>query len=208
MTNGRQLTAEASKEERNASAIAAGLEQIEEETLRKRIAHGYNDVVCVICERRHNFDEGAAESCRQKSTEQAVRMLQRPVLSPNSRSIRLLHLSDLHFEADTSIQARLQPLVADIRDGLGFEELDYLVVSGDFTSKGRTAERCVCVPGNHDTVDVPDAYTRRMSSHRLPAGEWVQEGRVFLARDPEKYPLRFKSFSDGFFHKFLLERLR
>jgi hypothetical protein len=31
----------------------------------------------------------------------------------------------------------------------------------------------------------------------------VQQGDIFLVRIAEKYPLRFKSFSDGFYHKFL-----
>ena len=58
--------------------------------------------------------------------------------------------------------------------GLGFKELDYLVISGDFTEKGcvegfekayefvsgltqafeLSAERCIFVPGNHDVRDM------------------------------------------------------
>jgi hypothetical protein len=45
--------------------------------------------------------------------------------------IRILHLSDLHFNEDDDPLARLQPLLRDIRDrdgGLGFEHLDYLIL--------------------------------------------------------------------------------
>ena len=53
--------------------------------------------------------------------------------------IRLLHLSDLHFTADTSPKTHLVPLLEDLRRGecLGFENVDYLVVSGDMTDRGR-----------------------------------------------------------------------
>ncbi len=66
-----------------------------------------------------------------------------------------------------------------------------------------SAERCIFVPGNHDVVDRLDAYTRRKDSTCLEEGEWFQEGKLVMARDAETYPLRFKPFSDGFYHKFL-----
>jgi hypothetical protein len=107
--------------------------------------------------------------------------------------------------------------------GLGFKELDYLVISGDFTDRGSTdgfekayefvsgltqefglsAERCVFVPGNHDVVDLQEAYEWRTKADGLKDGEWVKKDDIILARNAAKYPLRFKPFSDGFFHKFL-----
>lgn len=89
-------------------------------------------------------------------------------------SIRVLHLSDLHFSADiTDIFPLLQPLLADIQDQeeeLGFDELDYLVISGDMSDRANVdgfqiaceftqelrqrlnvpQNNCICVPGNHD----------------------------------------------------------
>lgn len=221
--------------------------QFAEETLRQRIARGEKDVVCPICETRHSLTEGAAEArerdsrisrhtwalrtriekLREKVTKQAVQLLETVAgEKPATGPIRLLHLSDLHFTAATPVSARLQWLLDDIkqdRDGLGFKDLDYLVISGDFTDRGSaegfdrayefvsgltqefglSAERGVFVPGNHDVIDPVDAYARRRDSVGLKEGEWVQEGRIILARDPLKYPLRFKPFSDSFFHKFL-----
>jgi hypothetical protein len=96
--------------------------------------------------------------------------------------------------------------------GLGFKELDYLVISGDFTDRGfaegferayefvsgltrefgLSAERCVFVPGNHDLKDMRDAFETRCGA----------DGQTVKVRS-DKYPLRFKPFSDGFYHKFL-----
>ncbi len=220
--------------------------KFEEETLRKRIARGDKDVPCPVCEKRHNLAEGAAETRqrspeiarqtwalkteieerRQKSTERAVEVIETTAeLKPANAPVRLLHLSDLHFTAATPVAARLQWLMDDLKQdgGLGFKELDYLVISGDFTDKGSvegfekayefvsgltrdfglSAERCIFVPGNHDVRDLREAYEWRENSKGLRDDEWVKQGDVVLARNPEKYPLRFKAFSDGFFHKFL-----
>jgi Calcineurin-like phosphoesterase len=203
-------------------------------------------VRCPVCETRHNLAEATAESRqrnpeiarqtwalktemekrRQKSTEGALEVIEKSTEAKSGTGpIRLLHLSDLHFTADTPINARLQWLLDDLKQdsGLGFKELDYLVISGDFTDKGGTegfekaydfvsgltrefglsAERCIFVPGNHDVVDRLDAYARRKDAAGLKLGEWFQEGPLVMARDPDKYPLRFKPFSDGFYHKFL-----
>ena len=219
--------------------------KFEEETLRQRIARGEKDVLCPLCETRHNLAEGAAESRqrnpaiakqtwtlktaiekrRQKSTEGVLEVIEKSEAKSATGPIRLLHLSDLHFTADTPVRARLQWLLDDLKQdsGLGFKELDYLVISGDFTDKGGTegfekayefvsgltrdfalsAERCIFVPGNHDVVDRLDAYARRKDASGLKPGEWFQEGPLVMARDPGKYSLRFKPFSDGFYHKFL-----
>lgn len=100
------------------------------------------------------------------------------------RPIRVLHLSDLHFRSATSYKSQLQPLCDDLRHGeswgaaAAIDDLDYLVVSGDFTDKGASegfelaycflsgltkefglsAERCVFVPGNHDVKETSDAF--------------------------------------------------
>jgi hypothetical protein len=139
--------------------------------------------------------------------------------------VRLLHLSDLHFTEYTLVEAQLQALIDDIRlgDGLKFDKLDYVVISGDFTNKGEiaglekahrflsgltnefglAAEHCILVPGNHDVVDTLDAYTRRKNTAGLRDGEWIQQGSIILAPDAEKYPLRLQPFSDELFNKFL-----
>lgn len=217
-----------------------------EETLRQRIARGDKDVPCPVCETRHSLTEGAAESrvydpklnqhtwalrtqiekVREEITKHAVQLLDavastNPVITP----IRLLHLSDLHFTATTPVTARLQWLLDDLKQdaGLCFKELDYLVISGDFTHKGcvegfekayefvsgltqefgLSAERCIFVPGNHDVWDLREAYEWRETHDGLEDGDWIKQGDVILARNAAKYPLRLKPFSDLFFHKFV-----
>jgi small GTP-binding protein len=220
----------------------------DEETLHIRISEGSRDVICPRCEVRHPLTEGAAtarqtdpgimerawalktkiEKRRKASAVEAVKVLeQSATTAAPSGPIYLLHLSDLHFTADTPVHARLQWLLDDLRLGggwgrFGIERLDYLVVSGDFTDKGGaagfekayefvsalasefglSAERCVFVPGNHDVTRVREAYEWREKSEGLKGGEWVQQGEIVLARNAEKYPLRLKPFSDALFHKF------
>ena len=84
----------------------------------------------------------------------------------------------------------------------GFEKA-YEFVSGLTEAFGLSAERCIFVPGNHDVVNLLDAYERRKSSDGLKADEWVKEGNIILGRNPERYPMRLKAFSDSFHHKFV-----
>ncbi|HLK60522.1 MAG TPA: TIR domain-containing protein [Chthonomonadaceae bacterium] len=166
------------------------------------------------------------EKRRQETTEQAVKVIEKAAEIKRAEGpIRLLHLSDLHFTANIQVSARLQWLLDDLKQksGLGIKKLDYLVISGDFTDRGGTAgferayefvsgltgefglsaERCIFVPGNHDVMDIREAYDWRDKADGLKEGEWVRQGDIILARNAEKYPLRFKPFSDGFYHKFL-----
>lgn len=218
----------------------------DEETLRMCIAAGDKEVLCPRCKCSHSLTEGAAQSrerdskitqhtwalrteiekLRGKITTQVVQALGKAEeTDPATGPFRLLHLSDLHFTKDSPVSARLQWLLDDLKleGGLGFKELDYLVISGDFTDKGNkegfekayefvsgltqefglSAERCIFVPGNHDVCDLREAYDWRDKSDGLKGGEWVKQGDVILARNEEKYPLRLKAFSDTFYHKFL-----
>ena len=221
--------------------------KFEEETIRQRIARGDKDVPCPVCETRHNLVEGAGESRhrdpeiekktwalkteiekrRHSTTEQAVAVIERVAEAQRPTGpIRLLHLSDLHFTAATPVAARLQWLLDDLKqkNGLAIDQLDYLVISGDFTDKGRvegfekayefvsgltkefalSAERCIFVPGNHDVKDLQEAYDWQPKSGGMkPDDKTVVQGDIVLLQNPEKYPLRLKSFSDGFYHKFL-----
>ena len=222
----------------------------DDETLRMAMADGDRQVICPRCKSHHPLHEGAKEvrarnpdslenlwgirtrmeRARKAATREAVQLIERSKApASGQRPIRLLHLSDLHFTADTPIFRRLQWLLDDVKrdkqdGGLGFAELDYLVVSGDFTEKANakgfekayeflselsrafalSAERCILVPGNHDVAEPEDAYRLRRDSSGLTEGEWVKKDDVILARDPAKYPQRFKPFSDGLYHKFLL----
>jgi len=220
----------------------------DEETLRLRIAEGFKDVMCPRCEERHGLAEDAAtirqsdvrikertwalktqiEERRKVSAVEAVKAMEHSALATNlSGPIRMLHLSDLHFTSETSVKAQLQWLLDDLRQGEGWggtkvRRVDYLVISGDFTDRGKaagfekayefisaltsefrlSAERCIFVPGNHDVTHSRRDYEWRESTDGLRNGDWVQQGDVVLARNDEFYPLRFKPFSDAFFHKF------
>jgi len=141
--------------------------------------------------------------------------------------IRVLHLSDLHFSADTQPKVRLQALLADLQDpqdGFGGELLDYLVISGDITNRASSeeferahefierllertrlsAERCILIPGNHDLSweDLPYQWkpARSVNTPQLATGHYVRQGDGYLVRDPEKYPKRFQNFRK-FYHQ-------
>jgi small GTP-binding protein len=217
--------------------------QFDEETLRMTLAEGDRTVLCPRCKHEHPLHEGAAEvrkrtpnnlwalktriqDARKEAAREVVRLVGTTATAKTeNRPIRVLHLSDLHFTADTPVSARVQWLIDDLKAdaGLGFKELDYLVVSGDFTDKASgqgfekayeflsmlaktfalSAQKCILVPGNHDVAEPMDAYARHRDSAGLREGEWVKQGSWIVARDPEKYPQRFKPFSDDLFHKFV-----
>jgi WD40 repeat protein/GTPase SAR1 family protein/predicted MPP superfamily phosphohydrolase len=182
-----------------------------------------------------------------KGIRQAVEQLLRPSAAPKPTSepeataaprfitkqlqhppTRILHLSDLHFGANDDPIVRLQPLVSDLRDrreGLGIENLDYLVISGDLTNRGAyeefervhdflsdlikemklTAERTIIVPGNHDLSWDEDVYEwmqeRKVDLSKRPPDSYVREGKGYLVRDDALYPTRFKNFA-RFHHQF------
>lgn len=148
-----------------------------------------------------------------------------PIIEP--APIRILHLSDLHFARDDDPVIKVQPLIRDLEDGedgLGFEDLDYLVVSGDLTTRASAEEfgqvysfiselirsfelsaaRCVIVPGNHDlnwdTVVYEWKQKRKVDLNTLKSGSYVEQGDGFLIRDEEKYQARFENFSK-FYHE-------
>jgi predicted phosphodiesterase len=141
----------------------------------------------------------------------------------------ILHLSDLHFDKDDDPLARLQPLLRDIRDrdgGLGFDNLDYLILSGDLTNHGSAEEfdgvyrfvselikrfelsagRCVIVPGNHDQSWEMEVYDwhpkRRVVLNTLKPGSFVAQGDGYLIRDESAYPRRFENFG-RFYHELI-----
>ena len=122
--------------------------------------------------------------------------------------------------------------MADLQDkdgGLGFDSLDYLLVSGDLSTRalpeefekayelvhgvikhfGLTAERCIIVPGNHDLNWDEPVYNwklrRQVDLEELEEGSYVEQGNVILIRDPERYPLRFRNFNEKFY-KFLTQQ--
>lgn len=219
-----------------------------EETIRMRIAKGESDIGCPECDRRTKISEGA-KRIRERDPELAQRTWAlrteiekrkkriaetvRQVFATQDKEqiadepLQVLHLGDLHFAPHTDPQAVLQPLVADLHDragGLGFEQLDYLVISGDVTNRATpeefevarqfvsgliaefelTAERCIIVPGNHDLSWDEKVYhweqERRVRTQALKEGHYHKEGNLYLIRNEKLYPYRFKNFSQHFYH--------
>lgn len=146
--------------------------------------------------------------------------------------LRILHLSDLHIQADADVEELLQPLVADLRDskdGMGLRALDFLVISGDLTNRAHpdefgqarrfvsalmerfhlTEQRCIVVPGNHDlSWYVKDVYglvpRREVKLEQLKPGHYVVvKDTLVLVRNEDLYPLRFRNFSKFFYEPLL-----
>jgi 3',5'-cyclic AMP phosphodiesterase CpdA len=220
--------------------------------VRDRIQDGHADVLCPRCETRLPISAGAKKAREsnpalgaelialkqvidQRKLEdisdikRAVTPAARPVAGTpvQPEPIRILHLSDLHLGPGDDPMARLQPLLRDLRDkdgGLGFDRVDYLVVSGDLTNKASseefeqvyaflsvlidrlkiTAARCIIVPGNHDLSWEHEVYDwrpkRKVDVRALKAGNYVAQGDGFLVRDEARYHTRFANFGK-FYHE-------
>jgi hypothetical protein len=116
-------------------------------------------------------------------------------------------------------------LADDIRkgEGLGFERLEYLVISGDMTDRGNrvglqkackfvklliqefglSVDRCIFVPGNHDVQDRDASYTRWENKGGEKPEYCIQREGMCLVPDEKRYPQRLKLFSEAFFKKLL-----
>lgn len=219
-----------------------------EESIRRRISDCNTDIGCPECDFRTIISEGAIKAReidpelerktwalkteirekKDKIVEDVKGTFKKSDVSQTSLgSLWLLHLSDLHFGFETDPVSQFRPIVSDLsnlKESLGFEKLDYLVVSGDITKHAKaeefenamqfisdlikrfdlTAERCIIVPGNHDLdwdEDVYDWKNRRLiDKASLKIGLWVEQGDGYLIRNEEKYPRRFRSFSENFYH--------
>jgi small GTP-binding protein len=227
-----------------------GLE-FQDRSVKKRIRDGHLDIQCPECETRNQVTESAKKvrnanpdvqkqlsairSDLEEKSKEEIQEVKR-VIAREARQeadlqpIRILHLSDLHFGMDDKEpDIRLQALAADLKDseeGLGFERLDYLVVSGDITERATSvefdhaytflsklikefeisAERCVIVPGNHDLSWETDVYQfkakRSVPAKELHPGHFVEEKTGYLMRNNEHYPKRFENFQ-RFYHQLL-----
>ena len=225
-----------------------------EEVIRMRIADESHDIGCPTCDRRVEISKGVQqaresdpdldkktwalrtviEKKKKEIVQEAKKVFaQRDVRKQGTDRLRILHISDLHMTDDVNPIAMLQPLIADLRDrtegngeeiGWGFEQLDYLVVSGDLTNRALpqefenarvfisgliehfqlTAERCIIVPGNHDLSWDEPVYKwsgrRPKDVEKLAQGTYVEQPKILGLRDNNHYRLRFKNFSEYFYH--------
>ena len=208
---------------------------ISESVIEENIVRGESDVICPVCRTTTSIAEGV-DRIRERSPETDAKMValrktiddklaediksaKRAVageirMAKTDDPIRILHLSDLHFTGKTNPDTKLRLLLQDIRqqdeEYAAIDSVEYLVISGDMTDKGKDAgfekarqfveallgelglstHRCIFVPGNHNVQDRADAYEERES----------EDGSTIKVRHPENFPKRFLRFSDGFFH--------
>lgn len=179
-----------------------------------------------ISESKRELDPPSSEaSAPEQEQRQRQEQEQRPI--QKQPPIRILHLSDLHFKAEHDPIVRLQPLLRDLRDpqgGLGFDSIDYLVISGDLTQRASpeeferaheflstligelslSAARVVITPGNHDLSWDAQVYDwtgkRSAGIGSRAAGSYVQQGDGFLIRNDGRYPARWTNF-ERFYHQ-------
>lgn len=117
-----------------------------------------------------------------------VRSILRTEIVPGSYSsleenpIRILHLSDLHFNGRTSWKSKLVDLKADIQKSFR-GKIDYVLITGDFTDKINpkgmkkavefvvrlledfelTSSQLLFIPGNHDIDDAKVSFSSRFN---------------------------------------------
>lgn len=137
--------------------------------------------------------------------------------------IRILHLSDLHLKANVEVNNLVQPLFVDLEDktdGIGIDEVHYLVITGDLTNCASKEEfqkaeqfckaikerfripsqKILIVPGNHDLDWDENVYEinlkRRVDLSKLESGKFIEDNKSVIIRKDNEYPNRFKNFSN------------
>ncbi len=133
-----------------------------------------------------------------------------------SHSVSILHLSDLHFGADTHVKKELTYL----KQGVKVNEIDYIVLSGDLTARatpedftmisyflseliayfGIDAQKVIVIPGNHDysreiTHNAYSIETMRSGGYNAKV-DYKVDDRIYLKRDSTKWKHKFKYFSE------------
>ncbi|MCE5200688.1 MAG: metallophosphoesterase [Armatimonadota bacterium] len=154
-------------------------------------------------------------SLGEKVEEHVAYQRNQPVAKPTTNAtVRILHLSDLHFQSSSDLDTVLLPLINDLNEIGG--GIDAVVITGDFTDHASPEEfdkakifvvcllqnlrlqpsSCVIVPGNHDVYWDPEVYRPTVTKpSNINDEHYVIDDRVILKRDDEKYPARFDNFS-------------
>ncbi|MCP4697920.1 MAG: hypothetical protein GY862_13870 [Gammaproteobacteria bacterium] len=139
--------------------------------------------------------------------------------APSNNQAAILHLSDLHFEADKQANSCYSQLADDLRYELDCTRLDLLILSGDITNSSTpeeyaaaqcfldklrqefqlAPERIVIAPGNHDLnwQLAKQAYkVERRESYAGPFDDTViDNGNYVEVRNETAYQQRFQHFS-------------
>ncbi|MCP4344119.1 MAG: AAA family ATPase [Desulfobacterales bacterium] len=151
--------------------------------------------------------------------DQRNNMISKDKRNISENSIRMLHLSDLHITSDIDPISIYQPLFSDLEDkeeGFETKKLDYLIITGDLTSRAAPEEfekaaefinvlkdhyklpddRCIIVPGNHDLSWAERVYDWKDKDElHEEKVEYIPQGDGFLI-PKDNYPDRFKNFSE------------
>ena len=131
-------------------------------------------------------------------------------------SVRVLHLTDLHFVDGQNVKTLVEPLLVDL-DKLAVARIDFLVLSGDIADKCSptgfsvglefvrrllaagiaSSDRLIITPGNHDQLRENKSFRH---VKREPRRGWFKATDLgFVVRSPQ-YMSRFRLF-----HKFYQE---
>lgn len=176
--------------------------------------------------RRHEQLRAVADSRTRKEMREFVEDRESYSKS-QAQGIRILHLSDLHFNERTRVKLARAQLETDLSRELKVTRLDYLIISGDIASHSTEPEyeaayafldgltkrfaldpsRIIIVPGNHDlNWDLSTEAYALVPQHKLSG--FVEDDRCIpagpagmLVRDEESYRHRFANFSAHFYKK-------
>lgn len=136
--------------------------------------------------------------------------------------LRILHISDIHIKSEKEAKVYRSQLETDLKKELKINRLDYMVISGDIANYsnvddynaafdfidgivkhfGLDSSRIIIVPGNHDlswdsSEDAYLFYPKRKLLASPPEDLIIPAGEAgALIRDDEKYPERFRNFSN------------
>lgn len=140
-----------------------------------------------------------------------------PAKRESEPPIRILHLSDLHFDKDTDVQEHWHALEQDLKiKVVPPNRIDLVVISGDFRNKGcsrgfakakefidrllatrgLTPQECIFVPGNHDITVEGDYYHVCRQKPSPPDPSFSEHGALWIGLDPERGKDRFQDYRE------------
>lgn len=153
-----------------------------EHSIRKRVADGWNDIGCPECDQRTKISEGAQQT-RERD----------------------LSLESRLWALKTTIEDNAKIVIQDIKNT--FEQPDMPEIVAE-------PIRVLHLPGNHDLRwyeegIYPWRHKRLLKTSEvqkgLQEGRYVEQGEGYLVRNEERYPQRFKNFSEIFYHPLMME---
>lgn len=216
--------------------------------ISSRMRSGDKDIGCSLCDTRTQLPKGAFAirltsekienetwelnfSTQRKTAAEALVARNEVTIGAKIQKktnlLKILHLSDLHFDMQTDPRQRLQPLLTDLSNptrGLGVDRLDYIVISGDLTNKAAPEEfklayefvsmllshynlnpdKCLIAPGNHDVNWNVDVYNwkhkNQVDNTIIDDSAKVVQADLIGIRNDARYHERIINFDKHFYH--------